>query len=212
MTVTQSVRLTIPCLTIAALHITIVSGHAVYAMSAMALAPVGYFLLAIVTGAGWRQKTGFALVILCLAGLQALALSGDDALVRAIAVPPVLVQGWLAWTFGRTLLPGKEPLIHRFSRLNRGGEVPAELDAYTRRMTVLWTAMFIAMFIISAAVGFAAQPAMWSWVVNIGVPVVAAAVFLVEHAYRAIVFRHLGHNSPIATLRILLRPETWVAP
>lgn len=211
MTVTQSVRLTIPCLTIVVLHITIISGHAAYATSAMALAPVGYFLLAVARGAEWRQIIGFALVIVGLAGLQALTLSGDDALARAIAVPPVLVQGWLAWTFGRTLLPGKEPLIHRISRLNRGGKVPLELDAYTRRMTVLWTAMFIAMLIMSAAVGFAAEPATWSWIVNIGVPIVATLVFLVEHAYRAIVFRHLGHNSPIATVRILLRPGTWVA-
>ncbi|MEX0693203.1 MAG: hypothetical protein WD075_02045 [Rhodospirillales bacterium] len=211
MTVMQAVRLIIPCLTIAILHITIVSDHANLAPAAMALGPVGYLLLAFATGAAWRQKLGLTVVILGLAGLQILTLSGDNTLARAIAVPPILIQGWLAWVFGRTLLPGKEPLIHRISRLNRG-RVPAELDDYTRRMTVLWTVMFVVMLVVSVTVGLAAEPDTWSWVVNIGLPATAATVFFTEHGYRAIKFRHLGHNSPLATLRTMIRPGTWIAP
>ncbi len=210
MTVTQAARIIIPCLAIAVLHITIVSGYAEFATSAMALAPAGYCFLAFATNADRRQKVGLIVAILCLAGLQVLVLSGDDMLARAIAVPPVLVHGWLAWTFGRTLLPGEEPLIHRISRLNRG-IVPAELDAYTRRITIFWTALFIVMMIVSAAVGLAAEPDTWSWVINIGIPAISVTVFLVEHGYRAIVYRHLGHNSPVSTLRTMLRPGTWIA-
>lgn len=210
MTVTQAARIIVPCLAIAVLHITIISGYAEFAASAMALAPVGYCLIAFATGAGGRQKAGLIAAILCLVGLQALAISGDDTLARAIAVPPVLIQGLLAWTFGRTLLSGEEPLIHRISRLNRG-VVPAELEAYTRRVTVLWTVLLIVMMAVSAAVGLTADPDTWSWVVNIGMPAVSVTVFLVEHGYRAIVYRHLGHNSPVSTLRTMLRPGTWIA-
>lgn len=207
----QTVRIAIPLLTIPALHAAVITGNVIYAPAVIAVAAAAHLVTAVRTGGSRGQKTGLAAGVAVLLGLQALVLFGDARFARAIALPPVLIHGWLAWYFGRTLVPGREPLIHRFSRFSRG-HVPAELKGYTRRLTVAWTAMFVIMMILSAVIGASATPATWSWVVNIAMPLVAAAAFLADHAYRAVAYRHLGHNSPLRTLRTLARLETWTAP
>lgn len=208
---TRRLLFALPVLTIGLVHTAIVSGHATYTVAVIALMPVTHLILAWIDGAGWRRRAALAGVIAALALLQAVILNGGDHWVNLIKVPPVLIHGWLTWMFGRTLLPGQEPLIHRFSRFNRG-VVPPELEAYTRRLTVAWTVLFAAMTLGSAALAVMAPSVTWSWIVNLGMPGLAALIFLGDHGYRALVYRHLGHNSPVGTLRTLLKTETWTAP
>jgi uncharacterized membrane protein len=57
-------------------------------------------------------------------------------------VPPSVLL-WLAYFFGRTLRAGQMPLIERIAR--RGNPaLGAALCPYTRRLTALWCAWFIA--------------------------------------------------------------------
>ncbi len=53
----------------------------------------------------------------------------------------VLVLGWLAFFFGRTLRPGQVPLIERIARASDPGLTPA-LCRYTRRLTGIWSGYF----------------------------------------------------------------------
>jgi uncharacterized membrane protein len=207
----QYARVAIPPLTFLGLHLTIVSERSAFVFTVLAGAVGAHLLLALLGRTRGAMLAVLAAVFAALAAVQALVLVGDAELARLVALPPVLINGWIAWMFGRTLLEGREPLITRFSRLHRPS-VPPELYAYTRRLTRFWTVYMTALTLLSAAIGLNADLKTWSWVVNIGMPGVTVCLFLMEHAYRSVVFRHLGHNSPLDTVRTLMRPETWIAP
>ena len=64
----------------------------------------------------------------------------DAALAwRAVTL---LMLGWLAFFFGRTLRPGREPLITRIARVSDPGLAPP-LCRYTRRLTAVWCGYFV---------------------------------------------------------------------
>lgn len=66
-------------------------------------------------------------------------------------VLPVLVLGWLAYFFGRTLFPGRVPLIERIARVG-DPDLPPPLRRYTRQLTTLWCAYFLTAAVVSFAV------------------------------------------------------------
>ncbi|WP_420419677.1 hypothetical protein [Pacificispira sp.] len=208
--VLQSLRLLIPLLTIAGVHLCIVYGFGLYAISCLAAAVGINAVLAALT----RQARAVVLTLtgiaVGLAVLQITAVLIIPDMARIVALPPVLIHGWVAWMFGRTLLPGQEPLIRRFSRLHRD-PFPPELEGYTRRLTVIWTILLSGLTLTSAGLGVFAAPETWSWAVNIAMPLICVSLFLGEHAYRGIVFRHIGGHSPVVTMRTLMSPKTWIA-
>lgn len=55
---------------------------------------------------------------------------------------PVAALVALAVFFGRTLAPGRMPLIERIARVGLP-EMPASLQQYTRGLTALWCAWFV---------------------------------------------------------------------
>lgn len=57
---------------------------------------------------------------------------------------------WLAAFFGRTLLPGRVPLIERIARISEPA-LPPELCRYTRRLTAVWCGYFILAALLSLA-------------------------------------------------------------
>ena len=61
------------------------------------------------------------------------------AIWRAV---PVLVLGWLAVHFGRTLRAGQIPLIERIARVGDPDLTPV-LCRYTRRLTTIWCVYFV---------------------------------------------------------------------
>ncbi|MFC1674200.1 hypothetical protein ACFL12_08760 [Pseudomonadota bacterium] len=200
-----------PVVSVAALHTAIIFNRPELG-AAMLCIGVGLVLLAAIVWAGSKGE------ILVLAGVFSIlsivayrAFIGDDLAARLVVVPPVLINAWLAYYFGRTLVAGREPLITRFSRISRG-EVPAPLMTYSRRLTIIWTVYFIAFSTIALFSAATASLENWTWTVNVGGPGLAFLLFLGEHAYRGIKYRHFGHNSPIRTLGILLNPKTWTSP
>lgn len=149
-----------------------------------------------------------------LGGLMVLvliaALAGMPGLAQIILLPPVLMNGLLLFIFGRTLLPGQEPLITRFSRLE-WDTVTDDLERYTRRLTTGWTVLFALTLVASILFAAYADLATWSWVVNLGGPAVCVVYFLSEHLYRNHRFGGSIPVSPLRTIRIMLRPDAWVA-
>ncbi len=115
-------------------------------------------------------------------------------------VPPILVNATLAWLFGRTLVRGRVPLIARFAVMEQG-TLSAELAAYTRTLTWLWTLLFIAAALLSLALAMSGHRDAWSLFTNFINYLLVAALFLGEFVYRRLRFRNYRHHSPLQLLR-----------
>lgn len=115
-------------------------------------------------------------------------------------VVPVLVMGWLAYFFGRTLFSGRVPLIERIARAG-DPDLPPQLCRYTRRLTALWCAYFLIAALFSYAVKF---PLGWA-----GILVWVGAVFLFvgEHWLRPRLFP--GRSFPGLAQQIRDTLRVW---
>ena len=89
----------------------------------------------------------------------------------------------LAFVFGRTLAEGRESLITTFARLVHG-ELPPEVERYTRRVTVAWTIFFAVLFAVSCALYLSGQRAAWSVFANFATPIGVGSMFAIEYFVR----------------------------
>lgn len=136
-----------------------------------------------------------------LAALGAAAWAGGAGGTAALlAALPLAGNLALAWHFGGTLRPGREPLITRHARVNHG-TVPTALARYTRRLTLAWTVVFLGLAAVSAAtLAGLGPPAGPAAVAALGLSLV---LFLGEHALRSRLFPELGPARPARTLRVI---------
>lgn len=102
----------------------------------------------------------------------------------------------LALVFGRTLRERREPLCSRFARLLHG-ELPPEVERYTRRVTIAWTAFFVGLFALSCTLYLGGFLAGWSLLANIASPLLLVAMFVIEYAVR---LRALPHWERVGIL------------
>ena len=129
---------------------------------------------------------------------------GPLAAGLGIAVP-IAVNLVLCVLFGGTLAAGREPIIARFARLERGADLPGDLARYTRTLTVLWTAFFAAMAAVSACLAAWGSTFAWSLFTNVLNYVLVVLLFVGEYVYRRLRFRHYSHLSPMEVMRRLHR-------
>ncbi len=190
----------------------------VHSAALLGIPALGVFALVVVCAiniivnrltAGTRRAL---LVWSALAGLMILmfigTLGGSDDLAKIILLPPVVLNGFFLYIFGRTLLPGREPLISRMSRLEVG-EVTPELATYTKRLSICWVVFFAVSLIASILLALYGDLAMWSWITNLAGPAIGVSLFLLEHLYRVHRFGHIRPVSILGTLRATLRPGAW---
>ena len=131
------------------------------------------------------------------AGLTLCALLLPGGMARLQAALPVLANLAVCTRFATTLLPGREPLITRYTRFDMGG-MPPECRPYTRALTAAW-AGFLAGF---AALHALALAGFWpSWPVLAAEAGLGAALFLGEHALRNLRFPQHGRATVRRTLR-----------
>ena len=170
--------------------------------------------------------------LLCLIPLTGLALWGLKRLrlrVLAIAVIAVVAfglwRGWgllehhffdvffiehvganlaLATLFGRTLLPGQDPLVTRFARVVHETMSPALLR-YTRQVTVTWTVFFLSMALASTVLYAAGFMAAWSLLANLLSPLLIGSLFVVEYAIRGRVLPDIEHVGILGSIRAFSR-------
>ena len=132
------------------------------------------------------------------------AVTRGDAVAAALGVAlPLAVNLALCWLFGRTLAAGREPMIARFARLERGAELPADLARYARALTVAWTGFFAAMAAVSLGLALWGSVLAWSLFTNVVNYALVALFFVGEYVVRRIRFRHYRHLSPIEVVRRL---------
>jgi len=101
----------------------------------------------------------------------------------------------LALLFGRTLLPGQISLCTRWATLVHG-ELPQNAVRYTRAVTAVWTAFFIAVVVASVALYAFSARATWSLFSNFLILPLAVLLFMAEYLLRRRALPHM----PRATL------------
>ncbi len=165
--------------------------------------------------AGAAALVGLAGLALCLGRTlpppARLALAGALALLGAalwlhpgalwllVGLLPALGMVLMAVHFGRTLLPGREPLITRYTRFDTG-VVLAECARYARALTMVWTTVFLLCAPLYAFAMLRGE----------GSPIFMASgvfmllLFLGEHVVRTLRFPHFGLATPLRTLRAVV--------
>jgi uncharacterized membrane protein len=118
-----------------------------------------------------------------------------------VYVPPIVINLGLAGFFARTLAQGREPLISRFARIERG-VLDDELQVYTRRLTWIWVGFFLLMAVVSCALA-AGSHAAWLWFTAVGNYVCVAALLVGEYAYRRARFAQYRHASPVELFKLV---------
>src|SRR5262245_24252149 len=93
----------------------------------------------------------------------------------------------LLWYFGRSLRPGREPLITRVARRIHGS-VPPDMACFTRRLTVAWCAFFAGQVLVSALLLAFAPHDVWSMFVNVLNLPLLALMFVAQQVVRALRF------------------------
>ena len=168
---------------------------------AIALSWGGAALLAI----GLARAAGVAVAeSVAIAGVLGLALYLGAGTRYAVFLPSLAVNLLLAWFFGRTLAPGRIPLVTSFARLVHDSSTLApERERYTRQVTWAWCVFFLANVGISVALAAFAPLAVWSLFANVLAAPLVAAMFAAEYAYRRRRLAGLEHVPLAAVLRRL---------
>jgi len=116
--------------------------------------------------------------------------------------PAVAINLALAFVFARTLQGGREPMISRFARIERGTLEP-ELRVYTRALTIVWVAYFLIAAALSLAFALFAPLTVRPAAVSLGNAAGVAVLFVGEYGYRRMRFRRYRHASPLTLVRIV---------
>ncbi len=155
----------------------------------------GFFL-------GNRSTFVLALGALCLGAALIGQLSGSAELF--LRLPPVIIFAALAWLFGRSLQPGRTPLAALVGERIRG-ELPAPVAQYGRRLTQIWTLLFLALSIECALLGLFAPPFWWSLFTNFINFALMVLLFVGEYPVRRIVLGDLEQTPFLDGLREAVR-------
>jgi uncharacterized membrane protein len=119
-----------------------------------------------------------------LAVLVVLAATGGGlAPNRLFLAQHVVIHLALAVAFALTLRPGQEALITALARRVHGALSPG-MDAYSRKVTVLWTAYFVTMAAVSVGFYLFLPFDAWAAFANLATPVAMVALFVGEYLVR----------------------------
>ena len=157
--------------------------------------------MARLAGVAWRVLAAVVVVASPVVLHLGVARGAVAAPVLALAgLPHAAAYLFMLWLFGRTLLRGREPIVTRIARRVRG-TLPAEMETYTRRLTVAWCLFFAAQLVLSALLLAFGSVEHWSLFVNVlNLPLVAL-MFVGEWLYRVIRYPHLPQSSIAKVVR-----------
>ncbi|MES2069920.1 MAG: hypothetical protein V4488_06200 [Pseudomonadota bacterium] len=129
-----------------------------------------------------------------------------------LMLPPSALNAMLAWFFGRTLLGGREPIISSFARIEQASlnqspnmALPADLVGYTRTLTKIWSALFVAMALFSALLAWSGMYTWWALFTGLISYLLMAALFLGEYLFRRLRFAHHPHAQPFQLMWFLIK-------
>jgi uncharacterized membrane protein len=153
--------------------------------------------------------------------------TGRDIAWLPLYAPPVVISFGMAWTFGQSLQAGQVPLIERIVRLLHAPDeqLDADIPSYARRLTLLWTSLFVLLGTVNLALALCAAPngvllwldvqppftvprQIWSLFANLLNYLILVAFFVVEYIYR----RYRFPQQPYANLFDFIRRASAIGP
>jgi len=145
--------------------------------------------------------------VAALAAVAAIASSWIDLRVIAQLALAGSALAFLAgaWLFGRTLLPGRTPLVETIARLERDGDFPTGLAGYTRRLTWAWAILLAGIPAVAAALALFATASAQSLFVNFASYALLALLYFGEYAYRVWRYPQFPHKNPVTVAANLVR-------
>ena len=158
-------------------HAGILMEHAVF--------PVVYLLAAIYINSlkliSQHLVAGITFTVLSCIVIYAVVSADLHTLI--IYLPPVLIPCWLAYIFLGSLRT-ERALISRMAEKMEGQLLDQQHLRYTRRLTIVWGAVFILMICEAVILAIWAPFEIWSWWVHVGNYFIIAALFLIEMSVR----------------------------
>lgn len=145
---------------------------------------------------------------LSLIGVALWSLSQDTPLALYL-LPLAIYAGLLGW-FGSSLLPGREPLLSRMARVVFD-DASTETRDYTRRVTWLWSGLFLGMLLFTGWLTLYAGLETWSLFANIINYLITAGVALLEYSYRLWRFRRWPTRERLRRLVDPQRIGEWLS-
>jgi uncharacterized membrane protein len=127
----------------------------------------------------------------------------DDG--RFLTLVPVVVNLGLFVAFARSLVRGPS-LVESLARL-RYRTLPAEAEAYCRRVTALWCVFFVLNAAFTGWLALRASLAAWTLYTGLVAYVVIGVLFGLEHVYRAWRYRHYEGGLADLVLRRIFPPR-----
>ena len=111
--------------------------------------------------------------------------------------------GLLAFSFGRSLMPGRTPLCTQLADKLHGPLVPEEIT-YTRRATAAWTVFYLFVAAAIAIVFFAEPLPVWSLFVNFATYGLIALMFIADYSIRHHTLPRVPRSGILAALQQFL--------
>ena len=106
-----------------------------------------------------------------------------EAAMWIAGAPQIFCYIGLLWLFGSSLRAHKEPILTRMARFVRG-EIPADVERYTRKLTLFWCVFFAIMATVSAVLLLFVSRDAWLFFANVlNLPLLMSA-FVAEYLYR----------------------------
>jgi len=143
-----------------------------------------------------RQHIGLAVLI-------AIALATNNSTV--LLFMPVIVSGYLLWTFSASLRDGM-PMIERFARIVED-DLPDFTIPYCRKVTVVWCCFLAANTLCVLILALAAPIEWWALYSGLISYLLVGTIFLGEFVVHKIWFRYFGDGLLDRALSRLFPPE-----
>ena len=182
-------------------HLSVLTGLPALSGVALVVLYAGFAYRALARGRAWAWAG------LALAAAASAWLVSAQAQRYALFVPPVVLPLALVAWWAPTLRAGRTPFVTQMA-LRLRGPISPEHAAYTRGVTALWVAVCLLLSLAGALTALAGDVALWSSVTNVYSPLLIAAVFVVEYAWRRWRLRHEPHPGFVAFLRQVAQSGT----
>lgn len=138
-----------------------------------------------------------------LAALIAIALATGNATV--LLFMPVIVSGYLFWTFSASLRAGM-PMIERFARIVED-DLPDFTIPYCRKVTIVWCVFLAANALCVLILALAAPIEWWALYAGLISYLLIGTIVIGEFLVHKIWFRYFGNGWFDRILRRLFPPE-----
>lgn len=121
-----------------------------------------------------------------------------------VLLPPLLVPILLFLVFGRTLLANEVPLVTAIGEWARG-PLSEGMKKYTRKVTQIWSLVFLLLFLEAIVLTLWGSLEIWSWFTNLFNHLFVGILFFGEFVWRKKQFPDHDHPSFLDYLKIVIR-------